>query len=200
MGETAADTRREIEQTRRELGTTLATLRARTVVVRGRVVRVVVIAGATAGAAGIAAATFVLVRRRRGGPITRAAKQLPAPTHHAALPVARLTDRWLTGRAQATRKRRDELIEELSTRIADNQAAAQRRANPLWRRAAGTALETAASVGVAALVRRAMDGRTSRSAGPDNDESDGERALVGAGDEGRRNAPSDLVAAGERPQ
>jgi hypothetical protein len=48
--------------------------------------------------------------------------------------------------------------EEL-TRVADNQAQAQRRANPLWRRAAGTALETAATVGMTALVRRAMDQR-----------------------------------------
>lgn len=155
MGETAADTRREIEQTRRRLGTTVTALRARTVVVRGRVVRVAVIAGGAAGVAGIGVLTVVLLRRRRGGPIARAARHLPSITHDAALPVARSSDRWLTGRARAAQKRRDQLVDEVSARIADNQAQAQRRANPLWRRTAGTALETAASAGVAALVSRA---------------------------------------------
>lgn len=151
MGETAADTRTEIEQTRRRLGTTVTALRARTVVVRGRVVRVAVIAGV----AGIGVLTVVLLRRRRGGPITRAARHLPAITHDAALPVARSSDRWLTGRARAAQKQRDQLVDAVSARIAENQAQAQRRANPLWRRTAGTALETAASAGVAALVSRA---------------------------------------------
>jgi Protein of unknown function (DUF3618) len=160
MGKTAADTRREIEQTRRRLGTTVAALRARTVVVRGRVVRVVVIAGGAAGVAGIGVATVIVLRRRSGGPITRAAKRLPAVAHDAALPLARTSDRWLTGHAQAARKRREEIVDELSARIAENQAQAQRRANPLWRRAAATALETAASAGMAALVRRAMSERS----------------------------------------
>ena len=155
MGETAADTRREIEQSRRRLGTTVSELRTRTVVIRGRVVRVAVIAGGAAGVAGIGVLAAVLLRRRRGGPITRAARHLPAITHDAALPVARSSDRWLTGRAHAARKAREQLVDDLSARIADNQAQAQRRANPLWRRTAGTALETAASAGVAALVSRA---------------------------------------------
>jgi hypothetical protein len=179
MGETADDTRKEIEQTRRELSATLATLRARTVVVRGRVVRVVVIAGVAAGVAGITVATAIAVRRRRGGHVTRAAKHLPAITQEAVLPAARFTDRWLTARAQAARRQREEIVEQLSMRIADNQAQAQRRANPLWRRAAATALETAASVGVAALVRRAMDERSSRAASADGDTSREERDLIG---------------------
>ena len=179
MGETADDTRQEIEQTRRELSATLATLRARTVVVRGRVVRVVVIAGVAAGAAGITVATAVVVRRRRGGRVTRASKHLPAITRDAVLPAARFTDRWLTARAQSARRQREEIIAELSTRIADNQAQAQRRANPLWRRAAATALETAASVGVAALVRRAMDGRSSHPTNAAGDGAGEERDLMG---------------------
>jgi hypothetical protein len=156
MGETAADTRQEIEQTRRELGRTLAALRARTVVVRGRVVRVGAIAGAALGAVGVALIPVVVVRRRNRGMITQAAKRLPNVTRDAALPIARGTDRWLTRRAATARKQREQIIEELSVRIAENQAQAMRRANPLWRRAAATALETAATVGISALVRRAM--------------------------------------------
>jgi Protein of unknown function (DUF3618) len=156
MGKTAADTRREIEQTRRQLGATVTALRARTVVVRGRAIRVAVIAGGALGAGGVGLLAAVMLRRRRGGVITRAARHLPAVAHDAALPLARSSDRWLRGRAQSARARREEIVEDLATRIADNQAQAQRRANPLWRRAAGTALETAASAGMAALVRRAM--------------------------------------------
>jgi hypothetical protein len=156
MGETATDTRQEIERTRRELGTTLAVLRTRTLVIRGRVVRVAMVAGAALSVVGIGVGTVVLVRSRRGGAITRAATRLPNVTHDVALPIARSSDRWLTRRAGSARRQREQLLEELSARIAENQAQAQRRANPLWRRAASTALETAASVGVAALVRRAM--------------------------------------------
>ena len=179
MGKTAADTRKEIEQTRRQLTATVAALRKRTVVVRGRVVRVAAIAGGALGVAGIGAAGFVLVRRRRGGPITHAARHLPAITHDAALPIARRGDRWLTGRTRAALKQRDALVDELSMRIADNQAQAQRRANPLWRRAAATALETAASAGVAALVRRAMSEPTR---GPGHAKADdaGGNDLVGS--------------------
>ncbi len=179
MGETADDTRREIEESRRQLGATLATLRERTVVVRGHVVRVALIGGAAAaGAASLVVATVLVVRSRRGGPITRAAKHLPAIAHDAVLPGARFSDRWLNSRTQAARRQREAIIEELSARIAENQAQAQRRANPLWRRAAGTALETAASVGVAALVRRAMSERTSRRADAGDNRSDTE--LVGS--------------------
>lgn len=162
MGEAADDTRREVEEARRALGTTLATLRKRTVVVRGKVIRVVAIAGAAAGTASVVIASVLVVRRRRGGPVTRATKHLPPIPQEAVLPAARFTDRWLASRAQSARRRREEIIEELSARIAENQARAQRKANPLWRRAAATALETAASVGVAALVRRAMDERHSQ--------------------------------------
>jgi hypothetical protein len=162
VGETAADTREEIAETRRELGTTLATLRTRTVVVRGRVVRVAVIAGVAVGVAGVGVATVLVLRRRRGGAITRAARTLPNVTHGAVLPAARMSDRWLTGRAQAAHRQREAIVEELPARIAIHQAEVQRRANPLWRRAAATALETAASAGVAALVRRAMSEPPSR--------------------------------------
>jgi len=51
-----------------------------------------------------------------------------------------------------------------SAKIAENQAQADRRANPLWRRTAAKTLETAASVGVAALIRRAMSEPMSRGA------------------------------------
>lgn len=156
MGKTAADTRREIEQTRRQLGATVTALRARTVVVRGRAIRVAAIAGGALGVGGAGLLAAVLLRRRRGGPLTRAARHLPAVTHDATLPLARSSDRWLRGRAQAVRTRREEIVDDLAARIADNQAQAQRRANPLWRRAAGTALETAASAGMTALVRRAL--------------------------------------------
>jgi hypothetical protein len=171
MGETADDTRREIEETRRNLGTTIAAMRARTVVVRGRLIRVAVVAGAAAGAAGVAVATLMVVRHRRGGAVTRAAKHLPTIAHDAALPAARLTDRWLAGRGQAARKQRKQMVEGMSARIADNQAQAQRRANPLWRRAAGTALETAATVGVTALVRRSMEQPSRKAETAGNSES-----------------------------
>lgn len=165
MGETAADTRAEIERTRSELGATLSELRSRTVVVRGRVVRVAVIAAGTAAAMGATVAAVVVLRHRRGGPITRAAKNLPEITHGVALPIARASERWVSRRAQRAQEQREQLIEAISIKIAENQAQAQRRANPLWRRAAGTAIETAASLGVAALIRRAMSERASRDVG-----------------------------------
>jgi hypothetical protein len=178
MGETAADTREEIASTRRELSTTLAALRTRTVVVRGRVIRVAAIAGGALGLAGIGVVTVVVIRRR-GGPIARAAKHLPDVTHDAVLPIARSSDRWFTRRAEAARNRRQQLIEEISAQIAANQAQAQRRANPLWRRAAGTALETAASVGVAALVRRAVSRPPSRLSNDNAQGTERETDLVG---------------------
>lgn len=194
MGETAADTRAEIDRTRSELGETLTKLRARTVVVRGRVVRVAVIAAGALGVVGAGVATVLVIRHRRGGPITRAAKHLPAITHESTLPLARASDRWITGRAAAARKQREQIIEEVSSRIAENQAQAQRRANPLWRRAAGTALETAASAGVAALVQRSMSQTTASgaaAAGTDTHSangSGGEYAAVGSDQRSTANA------------
>jgi hypothetical protein len=178
MGKTAADTRKEIEEARRQLTTTVAALRQRTVVVRGRVVRVAAIAGGALSVVGIGVVSIVLLRRRRGGPITQAARRLPGITHDAAIPIARRGDRWLTGRTRAARRQRDALVDDLATRIADNQAQAQRRANPLWRRAAGTALETAASAGVASLVRRAMS-EPARGSGPASDEATDGNDLAG---------------------
>ncbi|MFI5285175.1 MAG: hypothetical protein ACHQ4F_02530 [Candidatus Dormibacteria bacterium] len=133
--------------------------------------RVAAIAGGALGVIGIGAIT-VVARRRRDGPITGAAKRLPAVTHDVAVPVARTSDRWLMGRTRAATKQRDELVEALSIKIAEHQAQAQRRANPLWRRAAATALETGASAGVAALVRRAMSEPASRAAGAQHSSTD----------------------------
>jgi hypothetical protein len=136
----------------------------------------------------------LVIRHRRGGPITRAAKHLPAITHESTLPLARASDRWITGRAAAARKQREQIIEEVSSRIAENQAQAQRRANPLWRRAAGTALETAASAGVAALVQRSMSQPTASgaaAAGTDTHSANGsagEYAAVGSDQRSTANA------------
>ena len=194
MGKTAADPRKEIEHARRQLTTTVAALRKRTVVVRGRMVRIAAIAGGALSVGGIGAVSVVLLRRRRGGPMTQAARRLPAIAHDAAMPIARRGDRWLTGRTRAARRQRDALVDELSMRIADNQAQAQRRANPLWRRAAATALETAASAGVAALVRRAMS-EPSRGSAPANDAATDENDLVGARSETASDARPILVEA-----
>ena len=194
MGKTAADTRKEIEQARRQLTTTVAALRRQTVVVRGRVVRIGAIAGGALGVVGIGAVSLLLLRRRRGGPITQAARRLPAITHDAAIPIARRGDRWLTGRTQAARRQRDALVDELSMRIADNQARAQRRANPLWRRAAATALETAASAGVAALVRRAISEPSRGSVAATNASNNG-HDVVGTGSDTASDARPTLVEA-----
>ena len=162
MGETTADTRHEIERTRAELGDTLTALRSRTVVVGGKVIRVAIIAGGVLAAAGSTAAVVVIVRRRRGGSLTRAARRLPDVTHGVAVPAARASERWISRRGQRAREQREQLVEAVSAQIAENQAQAERRANPLWRRTAAKTLETAASVGVAALIRRAMSEPMSR--------------------------------------
>lgn len=70
-----------------------------------------------------------------------------------------MPERWISRRAQ-----REQFVEAVSAKIAENQAQAERRANPLWRRTAAKMLETAASVGVAALIRRAMSEPMSRGA------------------------------------
>ena len=129
MGETAVDARREVEETREELGETIAELRNRGEHARETVRRrVPLVAGAVVAVAGGATATVLVVRSRRS---------------HAVVPtVKRRIDR-----------RREELVEMLSERIAAHQARAERKANPLWRRTAAKALETAAVVGVAAVVR-----------------------------------------------
>jgi hypothetical protein len=196
MGETATDTRQEIERTRRELGSTLARLRTRTLIIRGHIIRVVAIAGATVGVAGVGASTFIVLRRRRGGAITRAAAHLPNVPRNVALPVARTSDRWLSRRAESARRRREQIVDDLAARIADQQAQAQRRANPLWRRAASTALETAASVGVAALVRRAMSEPVSRSSDVHVRSADDDSDGVGPGsaaEDGTRRAARDTA-------
>jgi flagellar biosynthesis GTPase FlhF len=177
MGETTADTRHEIERTRAELGDTLTALRSRTVVVGGKVIRVAIIAAGVLAAAGSTAAVLVIVRRRRGGSVVRAARRLPEVTHVAALPAARASERWMTRRAERAREQREQLVEAMTAKIAENQAQADRRANPLWRRTAAKTLETAASVGVAALIRRAMSEPMSR--GPKLPLSAPEKELLG---------------------
>jgi hypothetical protein len=107
MGETTDDTRHEIERTRTELGETLSALRSRTVVVRGKVIRVATIAAGVVGTMGATVVVVILVRRRRGGSITRAARRLPKLTHGAALPAARASDRWMSRRAQRAREQRE---------------------------------------------------------------------------------------------
>jgi len=181
MGETAAETRREIEHTRSELGGTIEELRSRGSVVRTRVLRVAAIAGGAALTGGMAVGVVVLVRRQRGGAITQAARRLPDRTRPAALPAARATERWLSRRSQRVQAQREQLIEALSQRIAENQALAERKANPLWRRSAAKALETAATVGVTALVRRLLEERNRNaeltgSAGGESRRHDGARA------------------------
>lgn len=136
MGETAVDTRREVEETREELGETIAELRNRSEHARETVKRRAPLVGAAVVVvAGGVVATVLVVRSRRS---------------HAVVPtVKRRLDR-----------RREELVEALSERIAAQQARAERKANPLWRRTAAKALETAAAVGVATLVRN-LAGRPS---------------------------------------
>jgi hypothetical protein len=129
VGETAVDTRRELEETREELDGTIAELRNRGEQARETVRRraPLVAAGVVVVAGGAVATVLVVRSRRRSGVV---------PT------VAR-----------TVRSRRDELVELVAARVAEQQARAERRANPLWRRTAAKALETAATVGVAALVR-----------------------------------------------
>jgi type VI protein secretion system component VasF len=70
----------------------------------------------------------------------------------------------MSRRAERARQQREQLVEAVAAKIAENQAQAERRANPLWRRTAAKTLETAASVGVAALIRRAVSEPMSRGA------------------------------------
>jgi hypothetical protein len=138
-------------------------------VVRGRVIRVTAVVAGVLVTAGAAAASVLVIRRRRGGPVTIAARRLPQATHGAVVPAARATERWASRRAERARNKRDEMMQQVSAAIADNQAEAERRANPVWRRAAVKGVETAATVGAAALVRRAFNepiARGSKAAGP----------------------------------
>ena len=162
MGETTADTRREIEELRSDLDHTVQRLRARTVVVRGKVVRIGVVAGGAVASLGAVAATVIVVRRSRGGPIVKAARRLPRQAQPAAVPRARGLERWLTKRSNRVEKQREELLENLSARIARQQAQAERKANPLWRRTAARALEAAATVGGGAVINKLMSQRSRR--------------------------------------
>lgn len=163
MGETAADTRQEIEETRAELDGSVRELRVRAGDVRDRGVRVALRIGAVAAGGVVSSAAVVgavlLWRRRRGGRVTRAARRLPVPARPPAVTAARGFERWLGRRSGRLDRQREELMDSLAQRIAENQAKAQRRANPLWRRTAVKALETGATVGATALVRRLVEDR-----------------------------------------
>lgn len=159
MGETAADTRREIEETRSELDGTIQELRTRSAATGRRVIKGSAVAGGVAAAAGLTALTVVLVTKRRGGPITRAARKLPPAPRSSAVPYARTADRWMQRRSRRLQQQREEFIELLSKRVAEQQAEAERRANPLWRRTLAKALETGATVGLAAVIRRLVSDR-----------------------------------------
>lgn len=163
MGETAADTRREIEETRAELDGSVHELRTRAGEVRAKGVRIGIRAGAIA-AGGLASSAavvgaVVLWRRQRGGRVAQAARRLPVPARPPAVSAARGFERWLGRRTSRLDRQREELMDALAQRIAESQATAQRRANPLWRRTAAKALETGATLGATALVRMLVDGR-----------------------------------------
>jgi hypothetical protein len=156
MGETAADTRREIEDQRNALGSTIGQLRARRGVIAATVKRNAAIAGAAVAGLAVAVGAGLLVRRHRGGPLAAQARRLPSPLRGRAVPAARGAEGWAARRRATVVRRRDGVIDLLSERIAEQQALAERKANPLWRRTGAKALETAAAVGTAALIRRAL--------------------------------------------
>lgn len=166
MGETAADARREIEETRSELGGTVRVLRARAGGVRAKAVRASAVAGGAVVLAGAAGAAALVAKRRRGGSISRAARRFPRPARPPAVSAARGFERWLAARSKRVERQRTELVDSFARRLADNQAQAERRANPLWRRAVARALETAATVGVTEVVRKVVVERGTRPAEP----------------------------------
>jgi len=133
VGQATADARREVEETREELGQTIGELRRRGDRIQQRARRIApyVVAGIAAGAGVVV--TVVVIRKRRADTLPQKVRSLP----------------------RRMSRRRQEMVEMLAERVAEQQAQAQRRANPLWRRAAAKALETAATAGVAAAVRQA---------------------------------------------
>jgi hypothetical protein len=165
MGQTATDTRREIEETRSELEDTVQGLRAKAGDVRAQGLRVGAIAGGGLISAGAAVAGVLLWRRRRGGAVSRAARKLPRSTRPPAVNAARGFERWLQGRSKRLERQRQELLDAFAKRVAENQVQAEKRANPVWRRAAVKAAETAATVGVTAVVRKVLQDRGARAEG-----------------------------------
>ena len=87
---------------------------------------------------------------------------------------------------QRVAQHREELVSAVSERIADNQARAERRANPLWGRTEVKELETMATVGVSALIRRAMNEAATTNE-PKGVNPHGERGTVGKRDVARPN-------------
>lgn len=162
MGETAADTRREIEKTRTELEGTVHGLRDKAGDVRAKSLRIGAIVGGGVLSAGAATAAVLILMRRRGGPMTKAARRLPGRTRPPAVNAARGFERWLGGRSKRLERQREELLDVFAKRVAENQAEAEKRANPVWRRTALRAAETAATVGVTAVVRKLFEERGGR--------------------------------------
>ena len=164
MGEATSDTRRDIEQTRDDLEDTLHVFRERGRKARRLGLRIAGITTAVGAVAGAAVASAIVVRRRGAGPLTRGTKLLPSPARRVALPPARSTDRWLGRRGKGLQRGRDQLVDEVALRIAQQYAAIERRGNPMWRRALTRAAEAAAGAAGAAAVQQllAQRARTDR--------------------------------------
>ncbi|MBV8528123.1 MAG: hypothetical protein JOZ75_07390 [Candidatus Dormibacteraeota bacterium] len=178
MGEAATDTRREIEEKRDELTGTLHELRVRGRRARHVGVRVVVIAAGVSAVAGVSVASVIIVRRRDSGPLTRGSKRLPSPARKMAVPTARSADRWLGRRGKGLRRGRDELMDEIALRVAQQYAAIERRSNPWWRRALSTGAEAGATAAAGALVQALL--RRSKPAHRDNADDDANGAYRGS--------------------
>ena len=131
MGQTPAATRREIEQTREELGQSLRELQQRRQDLPRQVARRAMPAAAGVGgvaALGVAAlVTRSLLQRRR-----------------SRSPLQRLTDQ------------RDRALQQFLRRLADEQVRAEHRQRPLWRRIGEDALKAAVTVAVTSAVRQAV--------------------------------------------
>lgn len=159
MGEATADTRRAIEQTRDDLEDTLHVLRERGREARRLGLQIAGITVAVGAVAGAAVAGIVVVRRRDAGPLTRGSQRLPSPARRVALPRARSTDRWLGRRGKDLQRGRDQLVDEVALRIAQQYAGIERRSNPMWRRAVARGAEAAAGAAGTAVVRQLLERR-----------------------------------------
>ena len=159
MGETAAETRGEITQTREELGGHLQELKHRADRQKKRGAG---LAGAVGALGAIAAGGIVLLRRRRAGRLTKAAGRLPKALRSTTKPVARKADRLLSDAGDQARKSGGKAAEQLTRRYAEQHVEAEQRKNPVWRRAGQAALTSAATAAATAAVRRMMSGKDSQ--------------------------------------
>lgn len=158
MGEAAADARRQVERNRDELDGTITELRGRADRARGRVRSIMPVLLGAVGAGALTFMTVLAVNRRRGGKVTRASRRLPQAARPYAVPAARAMERWTDRRARWMAKQRDQFADAVSVRLVEQQAAAERKANPVWRRAAVKAVEVAAATAAAELTRRTITG------------------------------------------